>query len=183
MVLNTDGAAISKPTKTQIRSARRRRQKAAERGPDWVAPEVARTNEAGDPKRHKKSLAKRLRNKALKAACKAAEQATTLAGDAAEASQKRAFQWQKGQNGRPGFKLEPTLSAAERLAAAKAVLSSSPPDQLLKVKQHKPLHSNPDTSLSMQGNPLYVILGFSLVYVKKRRLFFLFCLLSIPLMR
>ena len=42
---------------------------------------------AGPPKRRDKNVAKKLRNKALKAACKAAEQATNLAGDAAEPSQ------------------------------------------------------------------------------------------------
>ncbi len=48
---NTDGAAISEPasqrTKTQIRADRRRRQKAAARGPEYVAPvvpEVAMTD-------------------------------------------------------------------------------------------------------------------------------------------
>ncbi len=45
--------------------------------------------------------------------------------------QKAAIRWQKGRMGVP--KLEPTLPAAQRMAAAKAVLSSLPPDQLLKV--------------------------------------------------
>ncbi len=42
-VSDTDGAAISKRSKTQVRADRRRRQKAAERGPDYVAP-VARVH-------------------------------------------------------------------------------------------------------------------------------------------
>jgi len=42
-VSDIDGAAISKPSKTQVRADRRRQQKAAERGPDYVAP-VARAH-------------------------------------------------------------------------------------------------------------------------------------------
>ncbi len=43
--------------------------------------------EAGPPRHHDKNLANKLKTKALRAACKAAEQATNLAGDAAEPSE------------------------------------------------------------------------------------------------
>lgn len=129
---STVGAAISgtasKPTKTQIRSARKRRQKAAARGPDWVAPVVPEKRpsagpSAGPSRSQERKIAKKLRNKALKAACKAAEQAIDLAGNAAEPSQKPAFLWQPAKPGTKRAK-GPTLPAKERLAAAQAVLSS-----------------------------------------------------------
>ncbi|DBB01990.1 hypothetical protein WJX77_010184 [Trebouxia sp. C0004] len=76
---------------------------------------------SGPPRKYDKNLAKRLHIRALRAACKAIEQATNLAGDAAEPSQTSAFHWQKK---RKGTKLEQTLPPAKRLAAAHAALLS-----------------------------------------------------------
>jgi len=54
--------------------------------------------EGGPPKHRKRNVAKKLRNRALKAACKAAEQATKLAGDAASPSQVSLLHWLAEQN-------------------------------------------------------------------------------------
>ena len=65
--------------------------------------------------------------------------------------QAAAIRWQKGRMGVP--KLEPTLPAAQRMAAAKAVLSSLPPDQLLRVLIRNNSASNENNNITNSKAP------------------------------